>query len=144
MMVWLVMRQHWMRWWIGAIRHQSMITSTKVDENLWCHYSDIIMSAMASQITIMSIICSAICSGTHQRKLQSSALLAFVRGNPLVTGRVPSQRASNMESISIWWCHHGTIRHHYCQLIENNVFWCYHLATFNFFHAHACHSGLMS
>ena len=44
------------------------------------HYSDLIMSAMASQITSVSIICSAVCSGTHQRKHQSSASLAFVRG----------------------------------------------------------------
>ena len=36
--------------------------------------------AMASQITGASIVCSAICSGTNQRKHQSFASLAFVRG----------------------------------------------------------------
>ena len=44
------------------------------------HYSDIIMSAIMSQITSISIVCSAFCSGEHQRKHQSSAPLAFVRG----------------------------------------------------------------
>ena len=44
------------------------------------HCNDIIMSAMASQITSVSIACSAICSGADQRKRQSSASLAFVRG----------------------------------------------------------------
>ena len=39
------------------------------------HYSDVIMSAMSFQI---SIVCSSICSGADQRKLQSSASLAFV------------------------------------------------------------------
>ena len=44
------------------------------------HYSDVIMSAMASQITGVSIVCSAFCSGTDQRKHQSSASLTFVTG----------------------------------------------------------------
>ena len=47
---------------------------------LWFHYSDIIMSMMASQITGISIVYSTICSGTDQRKHQSLASLAFVRG----------------------------------------------------------------
>ena len=47
---------------------------------LWFQYSDIIMSMMASQITCVSIVYSTICSGTDQRKHQSLASLAFVRG----------------------------------------------------------------
>ena len=44
------------------------------------HYNDVIMSAMASQITGVSIVCSTFGSGADQRKHQSSASLAFVRG----------------------------------------------------------------
>ena len=44
------------------------------------HYSDVIMSAMASQITGVPIVCSTVCSGADQRKHQSSASLAFVWG----------------------------------------------------------------
>ena len=44
------------------------------------HYSDVTMSAMASQITVISTVCSTICSGSHQRKHQSSASLGFVWG----------------------------------------------------------------
>ena len=44
------------------------------------HYSDVIASAMASQITRVSIVCSNVWSGADQRKHQSSASLAFVRG----------------------------------------------------------------
>ena len=44
------------------------------------HYSDVIMSSMASQITDVSIVYSTVCSGADQRKKQSSASLAFVRG----------------------------------------------------------------
>ena len=43
------------------------------------HYSDVIMSATASQITIVSIVCSTVDSGSDQGKHQSSASLAFVR-----------------------------------------------------------------
>ena len=45
-----------------------------------CHYGDVIMRAMASRIAGVSIVCSTICSGTDQRKHQSSASLAIVRG----------------------------------------------------------------
>ena len=44
------------------------------------HYSDVIMGAMASQITSLTIVYSTVYSGIDQRKHQSSASLAFVRG----------------------------------------------------------------
>ena len=44
------------------------------------HYSYAIMSAMASQITDVSVVCSIVCSGVDQRKHQSTASLTFVRG----------------------------------------------------------------
>ena len=43
------------------------------------HYNDVIMGAMASQITSLAIVYSTIYSGADQRKHQSSASLAFVR-----------------------------------------------------------------
>ena len=44
------------------------------------HYNDVIMSAMASQITSLTMVYSTVYSGTDQRKHQSSASLAFVQG----------------------------------------------------------------
>ena len=44
------------------------------------HYSDVIMCAMASQITSLRIVYSTVYSDTDQIKHQSSASLAFVRG----------------------------------------------------------------
>ena len=44
------------------------------------HYNDVIMSAMASQITGFSVVCSTVGLGVDQRKYQSSVSLAFVRG----------------------------------------------------------------
>ena len=48
------------------------------DHMILIHYSDIIMSAMATQVTSGSTICPTVYSGTDHRK--SSASLAFVRG----------------------------------------------------------------
>ena len=44
------------------------------------HYSDVTNSVMASQITSLTIVYSTVYSGADQRKQQSSASLASVRG----------------------------------------------------------------
>ena len=44
------------------------------------HYDAVIMDAIASQITSLAIVFSTVYLVTHQRKHQSSASLAFVRG----------------------------------------------------------------
>ena len=51
----------------------------KSDTNI-VHYSDVIMGVMVSQITSLTIVYSNVYSGTDQRKLESSASLAFVWG----------------------------------------------------------------
>ena len=74
-------------------------------------YSDVIMSAVASQITGVSIVCSTVCSGTGQRKHQSSASLAFVRG----IHRWPldfRHKGPVTPKIFIWWpssCHRSKL-----------------------------------
>ena len=45
-----------------------------------CHYNEVIMIAMSSQITSLTIVYSTVYSGADQRKHQSSMSLAFVRG----------------------------------------------------------------
>ena len=44
------------------------------------HYDDVRMGAIASQITSLTIVYSIVYSDANQRKHQSSASLAFVRG----------------------------------------------------------------
>ena len=46
----------------------------------WKHYIDVIMGAVASQIASLTIVYSTVYSDADQRKHQSSASLAFVRG----------------------------------------------------------------
>ena len=66
------------------------------------HYNDVIMGAIASQITSLTIVYSTVYSDADQRKHQSSASLAFVG-----TGEFPAQLASNVENVSIWWRLHA-------------------------------------
>ena len=70
------------------------------------HYDDVIMGAMASQITSPTIVYWTVCSGADQRKWQSSASLAFVWGSSPWTGELTAQMARNAENVSIWWHHH--------------------------------------
>ena len=56
------------------------LTPTTGSLKILSHYTDVTMSAMASQITRVSIVCPIIYSGTGQRNHQSSASLPFVRG----------------------------------------------------------------
>ena len=49
-------------------------------ETVSYHYDDVIMTTMASQITSLTIVYSTVYSDADQRKHQSSASLAFVRG----------------------------------------------------------------
>ena len=48
------------------------------------HYNDVIMSAMASQITAVSSVCSIICSA-DQRKTSNLRVTGLCEGNPPVT-----------------------------------------------------------
>ena len=67
------------------------------------HYSDVIMSAMASQITGVSIVCSTVFFQAQKTsKLRVTGLCA--RNSP-VTSEFPAQRASNAENVPIWWRH---------------------------------------
>ena len=62
------------------------------------------MDAIASQITSLTIVYSIVYSDADQRKHQSSASLAFVRGI-----HRDAQMSSYAENVSIWWRHHDKI-----------------------------------
>ena len=72
------------------------------DTYLVWHCSDVLMNAMASQITGVLIVSSTVCSGADQRKHKSSVSLAFVGG-------VSSKRSGNAENVSCWWRRQGFI-----------------------------------
>ena len=59
---------------------QVQCTPEKENTGNWSHNCDVIMNTIASQITSLTIVYLTVNSGIDQRKHQSSASLAFVRG----------------------------------------------------------------
>ena len=70
------------------------------------HYNDVIMSAMGSQITSLTIVYSPVYSRRRWKKAQKFRVTGLCEGNSPVTGELPAQKANNAESVSIWWRHH--------------------------------------
>ena len=73
----------------------------------WCqpakHYNDVIMGAMASQITSLTIVYSTVYSRRKSKKTSELRVTGLCAGN--------SQRASNAENVSFWWRQHGLTYH---------------------------------
>ena len=78
----------------------------------WCycatqvHRTDVIMSAMASQITSLTFVYSTVYSRRRSKKTSKFRVTDLYVGHSPVTGEFPAQRASNAENVSIWWRHH--------------------------------------
>ena len=79
------------RWFINSFIHSFLHHVIQLFENpknistqlffsVTLHYSDVIMTMMASQITSLTVVYSIVYSDADQRKHQSSVSLAFVRG----------------------------------------------------------------
>ena len=92
---------HWFTQWLSFLesytvtsreRHGILIHRYERGIHRW-HYSDIIMSAMSFQITGVSIVCWTVCSGADKKNIKHRWQVV--------------QRASNADSVSIWWRHHG-------------------------------------
>ena len=66
------------------------------------------MGEMASQITSLTIVYSAVYSGADKKILKLRATGLCV-GNSPVTGEFPAQMISNAESVSIWWRHYDSV-----------------------------------
>ena len=80
---------------LGHVLHPYTYKCKRTRHAVAMHKSDVIMSAMASQIISVSIVWSTACSGADQ--LQNSASLAFVRGIHRSQVDSPHKEASNAE-----------------------------------------------
>ena len=101
---------HFLRQFYGGVKSVILMQ----DFPNYLHYSDVIMSAIAFQITGVPIVCSTVCSGADQGKYQSSASLAFVRGIHLSPVDSPHKRPVTQKIVpfddAIMVCvHHGFI-----------------------------------
>ena len=70
---------------------------------LYVHYNDVIMGAVASQITNLTTVYLTVLASADQRMLRVTGLCA---GNSPVTSEFPAQMVNYSEYVSIWWRHH--------------------------------------
>ena len=70
------------------------------------HYGDVIMGAIASQITSLTIVYSTVNSDADQKNTSKLRVTDICAVNSPGTGEFPAQMASDAENISIWWRHH--------------------------------------
>ena len=75
------------KWWphinglpIGSGVAQCSCRGEALQGETYRHYNDVLMNAIASQITSLTIVYSTVCLGVDQRKYQSSPSLVFLMG----------------------------------------------------------------
>ena len=73
------------------------------------HYDDLIMGAMASQITRLTVIYSTVFFGCRSKKTSKFCVTGLCAGNSPGTREFPTQMANIAENVSIWWRHHAMI-----------------------------------
>ena len=76
-----------------------------------CHHDDVIMGAMVSQITSLTIVYSDRLFRRRSKKTSKLRITGLCAGNSPGTDEFPAQMASNAENVSIWWRHHVTLVH---------------------------------
>ena len=76
---------------------------------IWWHYNDVIMIAMASQITCLTIVLSNRLFRRRSKIIPKLRVIGLCEGNSQMSGEFPAQGASNVEHASIWWRHHGLL-----------------------------------
>ena len=79
------------------------------DDTSILHYNDKVMSAMASQITSLTIVYSAVYSRRRSKETPKLCIIGLCAGNSPVTGEFPAQNVSNAENVSIWWRHYDIL-----------------------------------
>ena len=120
--------------WFDASSPFSFLITIHSTEISSCHYFEVIMGAMASQIRSLTIVYSTVYSGADQRKHQSSVSLAFVQGihRSLVNSPHKGQwRGTLMFSLIYAWTtgwvnNHGAgdLRRHCVRYDVTVMIWC--------------------
>ena len=66
------------------------------------HYNDVIMSAMTSQITSLTIVYTTVYWRHRSKKTSKLRVTGLYAGNSPLTGEFPAQMANNEENVSIY------------------------------------------
>ena len=85
------------------------------------HYNDVIMGAISSQITSLTIVYSTVYLRRSSNKTSKLRVTGLCEGGSLVTGEFPAQRASDAENVSMWWRHHENQPYSTKQHVHNHI-----------------------
>ena len=74
------------------------------------NYSDVVMGAMASQVTSLTIVLLNRLFRCRSKKTSKLCVSGLCAGNSPVTGEFPTHRASDAEKVPIWWRHYASTK----------------------------------
>ena len=103
---------------IKVVRHAGQWESARK-----VHYCDVIMGAVASQITNLAIVYSSVSFSHRAKKTSKLRVTGLCVGNSPVTGEFHAQMASNAENVSLWWRHHETLQFLFWPHVCTFLFW---------------------
>ena len=86
------------------IQNKRVFSYHTISAIVYVHYDDVIMGAMASQIT-SRLFTQPFIQAQIKENIKAPRHWPLW-GNSLLTGEFPAQMASNAENVSIWWRHH--------------------------------------
>ena len=101
--------------WITPSSPWDSMANTKQSASSWffsetvkvcAHGNDVIMIAMVSQITSLTIVHSTVYWRRRSKKTSKLRVTGLCEGNSPMTGEFPTQTTSNAENVSIRWRHH--------------------------------------
>ena len=107
-------------WFVIDIHHGCFTTTTAVGENIFSwymyHYNDVIVNAMASQITSLTIVYSTVYSRRRSKKTSKLRVTGRCEGNSPVNGEFPFVMQISRGSFWVWarWevtLHYKVFRH---------------------------------
>ena len=71
------------------------------------HYNNVTISAMASLIIGVPIGCLNCWFSRRSKRTSKLRVICLCTGNSPMTGELPTKKASNADSVFIWWRHHN-------------------------------------
>ena len=92
---------------INIYRAKEFTWSTGQMVNTLKHHIYVILGAMASQITSLTIVHSTVYSRRRSKKTPKLRVTGLCAGKSPVTGELPAHMGSDAENVPIWWRNHG-------------------------------------
>ena len=95
--------------WLAATKVVKLQTITKISSKCFVTNLFITVTSLWARLCLRSPASRLFTQPFFQAQIKENikvCVTGLCEGNSPVTGEFPSQRASNAENVSIWWCHY--------------------------------------